>query len=260
MAGPRIITLDIETAPLVSMHWGIREENIGLEQIQTDWSILCFAYKVLGKKRVYWFGTGGRGRQHVRKDKALLRELWDVLDKADVVVSQNGKRFDLKKIRSRMVQQGFKPFREPRHVDTWEQVVKKFGETSTKLAWTSKTIAKMPKSAHKRFPGFELWTECLKDSRAAWAEMRRYNIRDVVATEKLYLKLRPWIDGHPNVAIWRANEAPTCPKCGSTNLRARGRAMTQVGEFHCFQCRQCGGYSRSRATLNRWTSKHLLAN
>lgn len=260
MAGPRIITLDIETAPLVSMHWGIHDENIGLEQIQQDWSILAFAYKVLGKKRVYFYSTGGRGRAKVRDDRALCRELWKVLDGCDIVVTQNGKRFDLKKIRSRMIQQGLRPFSEPRHIDTWEQAHKRFAFTSTKLAWTSKLLTKVPKSAHKKFPGFELWLGCLQDNRAAWAEMRRYNIRDVEATERLYLKMRPWIQQHPNVNTYGEREDVRCPKCGSLRLQSRGYELTQVGRFHKLQCQRCGGWSRTRATTNKATSKYLLAN
>jgi DNA polymerase elongation subunit (family B) len=261
LPGPRIVTLDIETAPLVSYHWGIHDENIGLDQVREDWSILAFAYKVLGKKRVYFFSTGGRGAAKVRDDRKLLRELWAVLDRADIVVTQNGKRFDLKKIRSRMIQAGMKPFSEPRHIDTWEHAHREFSFTSTKLAWTSKLLTKTPKSEHKKFPGFSLWAECLRDNRAAWREMRQYNIRDVEATELLYLKMRPWIKNHPNVGVYIADEdKPRCPKCGSANLNSRGYGMNQTGVYYRLQCRKCGGWSRTRRSLARPYSRHLLAN
>jgi hypothetical protein len=50
--GPRILFLDIETAPLQSYHWGLWDQNIGLEQIGTEWSILSFSAKWLGERRV----------------------------------------------------------------------------------------------------------------------------------------------------------------------------------------------------------------
>jgi hypothetical protein len=55
--------------------------------------------------------------------------------------------------------------------------------------------------------------------------MRRYNIRDVVALEPLYLKLRPWIEGHPNVAVYSDSDEVACPKCGSTKLKLNGSGV-----------------------------------
>jgi DNA polymerase elongation subunit (family B) len=261
MPKPRIITLDIETAPLTSYHWGIHDESIGIEQIQQDWSILAFAYKVLGKKRIFYFDTSGRGPRHVRNDKAVLRELWAVLDAADIVVAQNGKQFDLKKINARLVQSGFKPYSPIKVIDTRIEALRKFGFTSTKLAWLAKILTNTPKDEHKKFPGFKLWTECLLDNRAAWAEMRRYNIRDVVSTEKLYIKLRPWIDSHVNVNNHEdADEQHRCPKCGSANVRPNGHSFTQTGSYPRYRCRTCGGFSRGRTTKNRHTAPFLLAN
>ena len=38
----------------------------------------------------------------------------------------------------------------------------------------------------------KLWTECLNGNRQAWAEMKRYNIHDVLSTEELYTKIQAW--------------------------------------------------------------------
>jgi hypothetical protein len=55
---PRIVTLDIETAPIQSFHWGLFDQNIGLNQVACDWSILSFAAKWLDEKSVLFKGTG----------------------------------------------------------------------------------------------------------------------------------------------------------------------------------------------------------
>jgi predicted RNA-binding Zn-ribbon protein involved in translation (DUF1610 family) len=228
--GPRIVTLDIETAPLESFHWKLWDENIALEQIQSEWCVLSFAAKWLGDESVTFDYTGGRGAAKVREDNA------------------------------RMLMAGLRPYRPVKVIDTMLSAKRHFGFTSNRLAWLSSHLTDSPKSEHKRFPGFELWTECLKDNPAAWDEMRHYNCQDVVATEKLYLKLRPWIAGHPNLAVYQHNDEPACPKCGAQKLQSRGKTYTNLGEFYLYQCIECGGHARSRQSIKRDDSRNLLVS
>lgn len=253
--------MDIETCPLDTYCWGIWEQNVGLDQIKTEWSILSVAYKNILHPKVRCLDTGGRGPGRVRDDKDLLRELREVLDRADIVVTQNGVAFDMKKINARLLMHGFKPYSPVKVIDTCLVAKKHFAFTSNKLEWLSTHLTPAKKSKHRKFPGFELWSECLKDNPAAWAEMRKYNKLDVVATEQLYLKMRPWIEGHPNLGAYMEGNEIRCPKCGSTNVRSNGMRYTQSGEYRRFICADCHGWSRSRYTLNTTEKrKSLLAN
>lgn len=256
--GARIVTLDIETAPLESYHWGIWEQNINLEMIREDWTILAFCAKWLDSQKVIYQDTGGRGVSKVRDDKKLLHSLWDILDEADVVVTQNGRQFDIKRINARLIQAGFKPYSPIKVVDTKVAAKRHFAFTSNKLAWLSSKLARTRKDEHKKFPGFDLWAECLKDNRAAWAEMRHYNTLDVLATEQVYLALRPWIVGHPNLANYTDVEEEACPKCGSYKVQRRGHERTQSGLYARLQCQTCGGWSRSRYTANTTAKRKIL--
>lgn len=246
----RIVTLDIETAPLQSYHWGLFDQNIGLDQICVEGSILSYSAKWLGRKPVEFRHTGGRGVDKVRDDKPLLRELWSVLDAADIVVAQNGREFDLKWINARMVTHGIAPYSPVRVIDTLLEAKRHFRFTSNKLAWTSKYLAVTTKSEHKRFPGFELWAECLKDNPRAWVEMGKYNAQDVIATEQLYLRLRPWITGHPNLVTYLPDGEPRCPRCTSSHLVSNGLRTNQYGRYRRYQCQACGGWAHSRTLEN----------
>jgi hypothetical protein len=257
-SGARIVTLDIETAPIISAHWDLWDQNIGIDQIRTEWAIIAFSAKWLGRQKVHYRDTGGRGAKHVYDDRALLNELWTILDRADIVVTQNGVAFDIKKINARLVMHGHKPYSPIKVVDTMLIAKRHFAFTSNKLAWMSRHLTDTPKEDHRKFPGFELWNECLRDNPAAWREMRRYNIRDVVATEQLYLKLRAWMVGHPNLSVYTSREEVQCPKCGSDKVQMRGRAFTQSGEYNKIQCLSCKGWSRSRYTLNSLEKRHAL--
>lgn len=260
-SGARIVTLDIETAPLESYHWGLWDQNIGLEQIGTDWSILSFSAKWLGEEPIIYMDTGGHGAKHVRDDAKLLKALWEILDTADIVVTQNGRAFDIKKINARLLQGGFKPYSPIHVVDTKLVAQRRFALTSNKLAWMSEHLTTTKKQSHKAFPGFELWKECLRDNPKAWQEMKQYNIADTIATEELYLKLLPWIDNHPNRAVYTEAEAFACPKCGSEKVQKRGTYRTNVGAYHRYQCQDCGGWSRSRhTTLPKTKRQNLLVS
>ena len=245
-AEPKIVTLDIETTPLESYTWGTFEQNVGVDQIKTEWSVLSYAAKWLGTWKVEYADTSGRGPDKVRDDAEVLKALWHILDQADIVVAQNGASFDLKKINARLVMAGFAPYSPVRVIDTMLAARRAFKFTSNKLAWLSKHLTDAPKFEHRRFPGFELWAECMVDNPKAWAELRKYNIRDVVATEKLYLKLRPWIKGHPSMGAYSESTTPTCPKCGSTKLEKRGRAVLTASWYNRYCCQECGGWSRGK--------------
>lgn len=247
MTEARILTTDIETAPIESYHWGLWDQQIGLEQIKVEWSILAFCAKWLGKKPLIYHDVSTQ--KNLRDDTKILKILWKLLDEADIVIGQNVRRFDLKKINTRMIMAGMPPYSPIRVIDTLEVAKRQFEFTSNKLAWTSQHLTDVPKSKHKRFPGFELWAECLKGNPLAWADMRKYNIRDVVATEKYYYRLRPWIDNHPNLSVYRstlARDKHVCPSCDSVSTQKRGIQVTQAYQYDRYHCTNCGRWSRAR--------------
>lgn len=248
MSGPRIVTLDIETSPLQSMHWRLWKENIGLNQIGEEWTVLSFCAKWLDSREVIYRDVSDQ--EDYRDDSVILTELWAVLDEADFVIAQNGKRFDLKKIRARMVMHGMPPFSPVQVIDTMLIAKDTFGFTSNRLEWLSTYLSTIKKRKHNEFPGFDLWAECLKGNPKAWRAMRLYNIDDVRATEQVYLNMRPWAVDHPNVAAYWPDEEMRCKFCASTDLQQRGYQYTKVGQYHRYRCNHCGGWSRSRYTLN----------
>jgi predicted RNA-binding Zn-ribbon protein involved in translation (DUF1610 family) len=244
----KILTMDIETAPLESYTWGIWEQNVGLDMIATEWSILSYSAKYLGRPAVAYADTGGRGKSKVRDDKAILKQIWGFLNEADIVIGQNVRRFDLKKINARLIVSGFRPYSPVRVIDTMEAAKRSFAFTSNKLEWLSKYLTNSPKSKHKKFPGFELWKECLEDNPSAWAEMKKYNKQDVIATEKLYMKLRPWITNHPNLAVY-TDTGMACPKCGSLDIEKNGTRATSAGRYQRYRCNDCGGCMSGKKLL-----------
>jgi hypothetical protein len=259
LSKPRILVLDIETAPILANVWKTWKENVGLEQIRADWYILSFSAKWLGAKRVI-YRDQSRAKD-IENDVALMQELHALLDEADMVVAHNGRRFDLKKINVRFLMHRLSPPSPFVIVDTLEIAKRHFAFTSNRLAFLTDQLCAEKKLTHAEFPGFTLWKECLAGNRKAWAEMKRYNIQDVVSLEELYLLLRPWAEGHPNVAAYSEPDRPACPRCGSEDMRQKGYRHTQVGRYARFQCNGCGGWARGRLMVNsKEQRKNLLVN
>lgn len=248
---PIIKTVDIETSPIEALTWGTFKQDIGVEQIKTEWTILSYAVKTLGDPKIRYMDTGGKGKNKVRDDYQLCKELWKELDEADIVIAQNGRAFDTKKINARMAMHNIKPYSPIRIIDTLEVAKKHFDFTSNRLAWLTKHLTDMPKDEHKEFPGMELWIQCLLDNPRAWKVMEKYNKIDVLGAEKVYLRLRPWIAQHPNLSVYTAlGDKPKCPKCDSTNVQKRGYETTQTSRYQRYHCQDCGGWSRSKSILN----------
>jgi RNase_H superfamily len=255
--GPRIATLDIETAPITAYVWGLFKQNVGLNQIITDWSILSFSYKWLHSKKVHYSDVSGQ--EDLRDDSNLLDELWQVLDDADIIVAQNGRQFDVKKINARFLEAGFEPPSPYRIVDTLEMAKQIAKFTSNKQDWLSQLLTDQPKEHHNEFPGMTLWTECLAGNMRAWAVMKKYNKRDITGCESMYLAMRPFYQGHPNVAAYYADDARRCPKCGTADMIEQEKpALTDVGRYTQYKCGGCGGFSRSRYTQNSIEKRQAL--
>jgi RNase P subunit RPR2 len=246
---PRILTLDLELSPLVVYTWGVRDQFINLDALIQDWSILAFAAKWYGEKKVIYHDTSGRGADKVRDDRPLLAELAPLLDAADIVVGHHVKGFDLKKLSSRMIEHGMPPHSPVRVIDTLTAARRAGAFSSNKLAYLAEKLTTERKDSHSAYPGMALWKACLADDPKAWKVMRAYNIQDVQATEELYTTLRPWIVNHPNVTIFADTGEQACPKCSSPLVQTRGIVTTQSGKFQRLHCQACGSWSRAKQNL-----------
>jgi hypothetical protein len=255
MAGirPKIGVIDIETAPLGAAVWGLWDQNVGLNMLENEWTIMSFALKPLGgpKSSIEYLDTSQAS--HPRNDAHLVQRLWEVLNEYDVLIAHNGKKFDMKKIRARMILLGYKPHSPVKIEDTLLYAKQVAAFTSNKLEWLSTYLSTQKKDNHSKFVGFDLWKECLAGNAKAWAVMKKYNVRDITSLEEVYYKLRPWAQGTTNLAAYDdSNETICCPVCGSDDVEQDGYTFTQTGKYlryHCLDGR-CGAWSRSRYTQN----------
>ena len=247
----KILFIDIETAPVFGAVWSLWQQNVGLNQIKNDWFILSYAAKWAGNKEVIYNDISQTVDSE--DDTSLLDDMWVLLNEADIVVGHNLKKFDIKKINARFILNGYKPPSSYKMIDTLQIAKSKFAFTSNKLEYlTDKLCTKYKKLKHSNFAGFDLWKQCLKGNKKAWAEMKKYNMYDVLSLEELYEKLIGWDSKHPNLSHFTDLNQMSCD-CGNTDLRESGKHRTQVSEFTKYQCGDCGAEYRGRS--NGFTSE-----
>lgn len=243
MRNPKILILDIESSPVVAHVWGLWDNNVALNQIQSDWHILSWAAKWLGDPPNTVMYRDQRGKTDITDDGDLLSDIWLLLDEADVVIGQNSASFDIRKLNARFLINGYQPPSEYQQLDTKKMASKYFGFTSNKLEYlTDKLCTKYKKLKHKKFEGHSLWTECLKDNLQAWKEMEKYNKHDVLATEELFMVLRPWAS---NITLHTYDpDAEHVCDCGSEDFYKNGFYYTTVGKYQKYRCKDCGAEYR----------------
>ena len=241
---PKILVFDIETKPIKAWVWGLFDQNVGLEQIIEDWSVLSWAAKWIGNDEVLYQDLS-QHKDH-NNDEIIIYGIWELLNEADIVVTQNGKKFDVKKLNTKFAQYKLGPPSKYKHIDTLQIKKKNFGLTSNKLAYsTNKFNDRYKKLEHGKFPGMKLWIECLKGNQEAWAEMKEYNIHDVLALEELYVNhLMKW-DNTINYGVY-TGEKGCCPNCGKTNLIDFGYSYTKNTANQQLKCKDCGTISTSK--------------
>lgn len=248
MSKPKVLLFDIETAPMLGYVWSLWENNVSLDQLYKDWHVLSWSAKWLDDSPNKIMYSDQSKVKDIENDKVILKQIWKLLDEADIVITQNGKSFDHKKLNARFVLHGFQPPSTYKHIDTMLIAKKHFAFTSNKLEYMSnKLCTKYKKLKSTKFPGFSMWLECLAGNKKAWKEMQKYNKHDVLALEELYYKLIPW-DSSLNFNVYSEFEEIVC-NCGSTSFVANGYMYTAVGKFQRYRCKKCGSETRGRDNL-----------
>ncbi len=228
----KILILDIETAPNLGHHWGLFNQNISLSQLQRSSYMLCWAAKWRGEKKVEFRSVN---------DPDMVSRIHELMSEADAIVHYNGNKFDIPVLHTEILLAGLSPPAPHKDIDLYRTVAKKFKFASNKLAHVLSELGLQEKLDTG---GHELWVRVMNNDPRAWKQFKRYNIRDVVATEGLLDYIEPWIDQMPNHQLY--TDLDSCPRCGEIGtLTRQGYAYTALGKFQRYLCGSCRGWSRS---------------
>lgn len=235
----RVLIYDIESAPIIATVWGKYEQNF-VWSIQ-DWYMLCFAYKWLGEKKTHVVSqTDFKGYKPGSEDDFnVIKKIHELFNEADIIVAHNGNSFDQKKSQARMIIHGLEPPAPYKQIDTKLVARRHFNFTSNKLDDLGDYLGLGRKI---QTGGYDLWKQCMAGDMKAWKKMQKYNIQDVVLLEKIYLKMRPWMNNHPNLGIMD-DRPKACNNCSSQHMTIhKKRVISNTGYKVQYQCQDCGAY------------------
>ena len=237
----KILTLDIELTPIEAHVWQLYgNQNIGLHQIREVPQMLCAAAKWYGENEILWSRGPAFGGD--------LDMWWTLLDRADMVITWNGDKFDLPHLNREFIQAGMAPPEPYISLDLLKTSRKAFLFPSNKLDYVAGKLLGAHKTPHT---GHQLWIDCMAGDPVAWELMEKYNRRDVWLTEQLYPKFLPWIKAYPNARLMDDHEG--CPRCGSPHLQKRGFRHTAVSTYQRFQCQTCKSWLSDTKRLKATT-------
>jgi uncharacterized protein YprB with RNaseH-like and TPR domain len=235
--GPRVAFFDIETAPIKGYTWTMYEANV--LSVERPTYLLSYAMKWAGQKTVHTrclpdYKLYSKDKEN---DRELAKDLWKMMDEADVIVGHNGDAFDIKKANARFITHGLTPPSPSKTVDTLKIARRVFKFDSNKLDSIGVYLGVGRKLPHT---GIHLWLGCMAGDPKSWRLMRRYNAQDVRLLEQVYLKVRAWAANHPDLRIYSGEGG--CPVCRSQNIWNKGLSWSGRGARQRIQCQDCGKY------------------
>lgn len=200
---------------------------------------MSFAYKWRGDKKptVRLLPDYPLYKRDRKNDRELVKDLWRVLNEADIVIAHNGDRFDIRKTQARFIYHGLNPTSPFKSIDTLKVVRRHFKLDSNRLNDAGPYLGLGAKLAHEE----RLQIRCVEGDEKAWGIMGRYNARDVDLLEAFYDKIRPYITNHPALTHY-TGRFEDCPSCQSANVVARGWNMNRTGRKRRMNCQDCGSW------------------
>lgn len=239
----RILTIDIETSPIQILHTTydlkVNVRRFHPKEIAVDWTILGSAWKFLGEQA----RCISVSPKNIKNDYEVVRKLHELIQQADIIVGHNLDSFDVKKTNTRFIQYGLSALPFPPSIDTLKVARKHFKFTSNKLSHIANALGLDPKDESPD------WEKVMAGDPEELAYMRQYNKQDVITTEELYLKLRPYIKNHPNMNLFIPEDVKgdkiyddVCTNCGSGNISKNGKRVQGQGVYQRYICFDCGKF------------------
>lgn len=239
---PKILYFDIETSHAVAVVWGGHKQYVSHEQIVKDRKILSIGYMWdtdtmptilrldLDKHDLTKFDDDA--------DKQMLIDFMKIYSQADLAVAHNGRRFDIARIRARLVKHKL-PDIKPILFDDSYGICKDIGFTFHKLDFLGKSLGYGGKKDAK----LKLWIDIIfNKSSKSLQELCTYMGRDVTLLRTVYRRLRKYGKSSLNQAVFYGIPS-LCPFCGSSHVHSNGYKLTRRGKHKQYQCRECHKYS-----------------
>jgi DNA polymerase elongation subunit (family B) len=239
-----ILFLDIETMPNVGAFWAAGYDiNIGPEAIIQERFILSAQWAWNNERTVH----GKLADIKKRDDSQVIKEVTKLIEKADLVVGHNIRKFDLRWLAGRAALLGLPPTRSKfvKHIDTMKLAKEALYLNSYKMDYLCKKFGIKGKVK----TSFSDWMAILEvDKNPNLAKTRaeyllKYGKNDIIMNRQLLFKLLPHIKLTKKIEMMLHGTAVNCPECQSFKVHFNERKVLQSGDVKLrFRCKDCGNY------------------
>ena len=243
-----VLFWDLESSLMEGMFFRIWQENIQFKRI-TKQSHLLTASWAFNDEPV----QGVRVTPDdvaTSNDFDIVVKMVQAINKADIIVTFNGKKFDCKLLNTRALFWGLPPIKPVKHIDLFEQSKRLFKFPSNSMQNISMYLGENGKLATSS----DLWERCANHKNYdecdnALDEMLRYNQIDIEATRDLFYRYQGRMKGVPNISTITNDKKNTehlrCTHCGSLDVdRMEEKTYTTSSSFDLYRCGDCRGISR----------------
>lgn len=242
-AAPKVLLLDLERLPgrFSRDIWEPRDLQ-RLNYLHPDhWdekpSTLCGSWLWYGQRRPGFVAAW----EQPDDPWHVARTFRDLLHEADVVVTFNGRRADLKWLRTDWAAAQIPIPRPFKDVDLFLVARSAFSLEAKSLAYLCEFLGLPGKQG--RYNADEAKAAALADGPER-RRLVRYSKADSLIMRPVLDRLRPYVRG-VNLGLYYLDDERRCPACGGTELTRDGWTTTTVTTFALYRC-ECGAVSRSK--------------
>lgn len=236
MTQPNILYFDIETSHLLVYIYSLGNQYVGQHQIKKERKILAISYVWNNDKKaqslILNLDKHDLQAYDDDADYEMLKKFVDVYKKADLAVAFNGRKFDVARLRARLVKYNL-PDMHPVLFDDTYRMTKDIDFTSHKLDYLGRYLGlgrKIPTNA-------DLWIRVMEGNKQALKEMSDYCDQDVLLLRKAHKRLKRYGKSQLNLSIFHENPG-LCPKCGG-KLVKDGTVQRGLAKKQSYECSIC---------------------
>lgn len=256
---------DLETSFMQGYFFDIWQVNIPMSQVTKQSHLLSASWAMNDDEPVGIRLTPEDVK--TGNDLEVVVKLIEAINSCDVVVTFNGKKFDVKKLNTRALYWGLPPVVIPRHIDLMQDAKRLFKFPSNSMQNISQYLGEDGKISTG---GSRLWQRCAEFENyevcnAALQEMLDYNLQDINATRDLHKRFMGWSKNTPNIGTitkqvqgkdLKEDTNLLCIHCGSSDVSkimidgVAKQGYTSVSSFDLYRCGEssCRGVSRVNAS------------
>lgn len=233
---PKTLYIDIETYPPLAYIWGpLYKPFTNHNMVKEEGGILCWQGQWKGSKEILFHAVWD-----YPNEKEFLKELWKTLDKADVVVHFNGKRFDMPTIHTQFTKHRIGPHSPVHQTDLYQIIRSTFRHPSNRLAYLCNFFELKDKK--KESGGDRTFIDAHEGCPKARKKLEKYGKADIPPMVAIHRIIEPWIRTPFNLSTYHGELI--CPRCGSSSEKHKknGTKPTATGHKQQYRCGSCKGF------------------